>query len=107
MAELTQEEKIRWLSAKYFAVSNVHDDDFNPYTSLDIFLKSTVGSLRWGSDETVRKDSKNRFADTFSRELSVFQVILGLDEIISVLQDENKINSFVVEEWAEKAKFPA
>jgi hypothetical protein len=106
MAKLTKEEKLQWLSAKYFAVSNIRDDDFNPYTSLDLFLKSTVGSLRWGTDETVKKDSKNRFADTFSKELSGFQVILSLDEIFNSLQDGTKTNSSVIEEWSEKAKFP-
>jgi len=106
MAEFTKEEKIKFLTLKYFGTTDNPQDDVNPYDSVDVFLDSTVGSLRWGVDATVRQHSKIRFADTFKKVLSLYRVDLDLEAIITSIQDDNKTNRSVIEKWTEIVIFP-
>lgn len=106
MAEFTKEEKIRWLTLKYFGTTDNPQDDVNPYDSVNVFLDSTIGSLRWGVDSKVRQHSKIRFADTFRNVLSLYKVDIDLAAIITSIQDDNKTNRSVIEEWVKIAIFP-
>jgi hypothetical protein len=104
--EYSNIEKRKWLRLKYFGTTDHPDDDINPYESLNDFFNATVGSLRWGIDLGAQKRSKQRFADTFHEVLKIYDVNLSNEHIFSAIEDDNRTNHDVVEEWVKQAEFP-
>ena len=106
MANYTKAEKKRFLSLTYFGTTDSPDDDVNPHTDLNEFLADTVGNLRWGVDEDVRKRSKQRFADTYNHLLDYYHVQLPYNDILKEVLKDDQTNQDAVDVWVGKAAFP-
>jgi hypothetical protein len=106
----SDKRKVDFLANHYFGVSNNQHDDVNPFPitgqGFDNFLKSNVGDLRWGSDASVRRHSKERFSFTFSRVLREMGVKISSWDVLAELEDDNRKNQEACEAWAGKAEFP-
>jgi hypothetical protein len=104
MPEPTSAQKNRFLRKVYFAVSDNPNDDVNPYDSLEEFGNATVGSMRWGQSDEVRKRSKLRFSYNYHKVLEHYKVLLSIENVFSELNDE-KVNNDAIKVWASKADF--
>lgn len=103
--KISKERKVQFLSKVYFGVSDNPKDDVNQFDNLEEFLSASIGELRWGSNLETRQRSKIRFSRNFSIVLASFSVNLSFEDIWISMNEDNKINTDVVNEWAELADF--
>jgi hypothetical protein len=104
--ELTSDEKKRFVSLKYFGTTDNPLDDVNPCDSLNEFLENSVGSLNWGIDATVRRNSKMRFAYNFNQLLNIYRIVLSPADIMTIIDDEDQTNQNAVDEFINHSSFP-
>jgi hypothetical protein len=104
--EQPDERKVRILGNFYFVSSDIQQDDFNPYEDKDVFLKSKVGSMRWGRDPDVRKRSKERYSLTLHGMLHAASIELPQKTILQELENDDQTNLAACEAWANTAQFP-
>jgi len=104
---LTPAEKKRFISLKYFGTTDNPEDDVNPYDSLRVFLANAVGSLNWGNDPLVRRNSKMRFAFNFHQVLSIYRAYISPTDVMTVLDNEDQSNESAVEAFIDCTTFPS
>ena len=97
-----------WFTIKYYGTLNSPKDDFCQFDTIEQLedcLNETVGNLRWGIDQDVRRRSKMRFSRTFSKVLKAFDVLLPYKMVFETMQDDDQTNRQAVDKLFAAADF--
>ena len=105
MANPSRIQKHHYLLVKFFGVADNPLEDVNPYTSVSVFRRSNIGSLRWGSTDDFASRTKDRVAWNLQEIVGLDGVTLKYDDIRPGLNKSNTLIEEVVYGWAGKARY--
>jgi hypothetical protein len=102
-----KEQKKRFITLIFFGTTNNYQNNLNPYDCVTGFTANSVGTLNWGTDADIRRESKQRFAYTFHRILSkCYDIHIHAPTVEGIISDDNTMLKDAIDRIVEKAAFP-
>jgi hypothetical protein len=90
------DKRFRWISKIYYHVTANPAYDLHPFADMVEFLNAKVGDLVWGKGGSDPHISKEKFSESLSRTLGMYNINISVSDILKSLSNDKLTNRDLV-----------